>query len=192
MTEDVLLLDTHAEVFVWLGQLTDANEKQTAFEIGQGKSGGNQDGPTQRASALAALNSAFSSSSTKPPSPRPTGSSGTQRKAAIAALSSVLTEEQKQAGKNTLPEDAEDEAAAAEETGEADEDDHGGNTDNLRYTYDQVKAKSENPAAGIDLKHREAYLSDEDFEAILEMPKEAFYKLPKWKQDQLKKKVDLF
>lgn len=38
----------------------------------------------------------------------------------------------------------------------------------------------------------QAYLSDEDFEAILEMPKEAFYKLPKWKQDQLKKKVDLF
>lgn len=35
LTEDVLLLDTHAEVFVWLGQLTDTNEKQTAFEIGQ-------------------------------------------------------------------------------------------------------------------------------------------------------------
>ncbi|XP_019154980.1 PREDICTED: villin-2-like [Ipomoea nil] len=257
LTEDVLFLDTHAEVFVWLGQMTDANEKQTAFEIGQkyidlaasldglspkvplyrvtegnepcffttfftywdvaksnahgnsfqkkiflllgighsteGKSSGGQDGPTQRASALAALNSAFSSSSTKPPSPRTIGQ-GSQRKAAIAALSSVLTEEQKQAGDEAEGEDSEaraaEQGAASEEAGE---EYHGGSDGSMPvYTYDQVKAKSENPAAGIDLKHREAHLSDEDFEAILEMNKEAFYKLPKWKQDQLKKKVDLF
>ena len=35
LTEDVLILDTHAEVFVWIGQLVDAKEKQNAFEIGQ-------------------------------------------------------------------------------------------------------------------------------------------------------------
>lgn len=35
LTEDVLILDTHAEVFVWVGQSVDPSEKQSAFEIGQ-------------------------------------------------------------------------------------------------------------------------------------------------------------
>ncbi|VFQ86166.1 unnamed protein product [Cuscuta campestris] len=161
LTEDVLILDTHAEVFIWVGQLTDLTEKQTAFEVGQkyiemassleglspsvplykvtegnepcfftaffswdpakaithgnsfqkkvmlllgsGHAAGERsehDGPTQRASALAALNSAFSSSSSspsKPSSPRPIGvAQGSQRAAAIAALSTVLTAENKQ------------------------------------------------------------------------------------------------
>lgn len=30
-----MVLDTHAEVFVWVGQSADSKEKQTAFEIGQ-------------------------------------------------------------------------------------------------------------------------------------------------------------
>lgn len=38
----------------------------------------------------------------------------------------------------------------------------------------------------------QAYLSDEEFESVLGMTKEAFYKVPKWKQDVHKKKVDLF
>ena len=45
---------------------------------------------------------------------------------------------------------------------------------------------------GIDFKRREAYLSDEEFQSVLGMNKEAFYKLPKWKQDMNKRKVDLF
>lgn len=63
----------------------------------QEKSNGmNQGGPTQRASALAALNSAFSPT----PGAKPTGpvrtsgvSQGSQRAAAVAALSTVLTAE---------------------------------------------------------------------------------------------------
>ncbi|KAM5558785.1 hypothetical protein ABKV19_020461 [Rosa sericea] len=35
LTEDILILDTHAEVFVWVGQCVDAKEKQNAFEIGK-------------------------------------------------------------------------------------------------------------------------------------------------------------
>lgn len=64
-------------------------------------------GPTQRASALAALNSAFSSPS--PPksssAPRPAGASqASQRAAAIAALSNVLTAEKKQSSESGSPE----------------------------------------------------------------------------------------
>jgi gelsolin len=55
-------------------------------------------GPRQRAEALAALNSAFKSSSvTKKITPRPSANGrGSQRAAAVAALSSVLTAENKQ------------------------------------------------------------------------------------------------
>ncbi|GMI65726.1 villin 2 [Hibiscus trionum] len=35
LTEDILILDTHAEVFVWVGQHVDATEKQSVFEIAQ-------------------------------------------------------------------------------------------------------------------------------------------------------------
>lgn len=59
--------------------------------------GGNQGGPRQRAEALAALNSAFNSSSTsRTVTPRPAGTGqGSQRAAAVAALSNVLTAEKK-------------------------------------------------------------------------------------------------
>ncbi|GMI79643.1 villin 2 [Hibiscus trionum] len=35
LTEDIMILDTHEEVFVWVGQYVDATEKESAFEIGQ-------------------------------------------------------------------------------------------------------------------------------------------------------------
>jgi len=35
LTEDIMILDTHSEVFVWVGQHVDAKQKQQAFEIGQ-------------------------------------------------------------------------------------------------------------------------------------------------------------
>jgi hypothetical protein len=59
--------------------------------------GSSQGGPTQRASALAALSSAFNSSpGSKTTAPRPSGiGQGSQRAAAVAALSSVLTAEKK-------------------------------------------------------------------------------------------------
>ncbi|CAI0374945.1 unnamed protein product [Linum tenue] len=157
LTEDVLVLDTRAEVFVWVGQSVDPKEKQSAFDIGQqylemaaaleglslnvpmyrvtegnepsffttyfswdstkatalgnsfqkkmallfgikheDKSNGNQGGgATQRASALAALSSAFNPSSGKssPRSQDRTNGSNqgpTQRASALAALNSAF------------------------------------------------------------------------------------------------------
>ncbi|XP_020539416.1 villin-3 isoform X2 [Jatropha curcas] len=296
LTEDILILDTHAEVFVWIGQSVDPKEKQNAFDIGQkyiemaasldglspnvplykvtegnepsffttyfswdtskAMAAGNsfqkkvallfgvghhaaeaQDrsngsgGPTQRASALAALNSAFSSSSgSKTTASRPSGpSQGSQRAAAVAALSQVLTAEKKKTpetspsrspppestegkSENSLSEvEGSEEAAEGKETEEVasvsesvgedseskqdteqDETTYGGTDADNTFSYDQLKAHSENPVTGIDFKRREAYLSAEDFENIFGMPKAEFYKLPKWKQDIQKKKVDLF
>ncbi|KAL4571682.1 hypothetical protein LXL04_018445 [Taraxacum kok-saghyz] len=291
LTEDTLILDTHAEVFIWVGQSVDSKEKQTAFEIGQkyielaasldglspfvplykitegnepsffttffswdpakanahgnsfqkkilllfglggghgsepqDRSNGSQTGPTQRASALAALNSAFKSS------PPPTSSSssspkvpsrGSQRAAAVAALSSVLTAEKKGTDNTSPirptrsppseptktespppPPPLSDEGSeVTTETSEPVQDTNGGDDSvtecesvdsQSTFSYEQLRAKSENPVTGIDFKRREAYLSGEEFEGVFGMGKEAFYKIPKWKQDMLKKKVDLF
>ncbi|KAK1420719.1 hypothetical protein QVD17_22543 [Tagetes erecta] len=301
LTEDILILDTHAEVFVWVGQSVDSKEKQSAFEVGQkyiglaasldglspfvplyrvtegnepnffttffswdaakanahgnsfqkkillmfglggghsaesqDKSNGNQGGPTQRASALAALNSAFNSSPSAKSSASPkVPSRGSQRAAAVAALSSVLTAEKKGSSdasparpirsppsesvspvivKSEEPSDGLESNEASEVTTETSEpvqiqemNGDGSATKSTTeenecdsvdsqstFTYEQLKAKSENPVTGIDFKRREAYLSAEEFEAVLGMTKEAFYKIPKWKQDMMKKKVDLF
>lgn len=295
LTEDILILDTHAEVFIWVGQSVDSKEKQTAFEIGQKyiqlaasldglspcvplyrvtegneptffttffswdpakanahgnsfqkkvlllfgfggghasesqeRSNGGQGGPTQRASALAALNSAFKSSppTTKSSASPKVPSRGSQRAAAVAALSSVLTAEKKgadvspvrptrsppseggSATKTEEPSDGVESNEGSEVTTETSEpvqetngEDSAPKNDESEcesvdsqstFSYEQLRAKSENPVTGIDFKRREAYLSAEEFEGVLGMTKEAFYKIPKWKQDMMKKKVDLF
>ncbi|XP_031398722.1 villin-3 isoform X2 [Punica granatum] len=322
LTEDILILDTHAEVFVWVGQSVDSSEKQSAFEIGQkyinmaaslenlspnvplykvtegnepcffttyfswdsakatvqgnsfqkkvallfgavhaleeksngspggprqraealaaltnafhpssGKqsfmdksNGSSGSGPRQRAEALAALNSAFSQSSVGKLSPvqRSSGTGqGSQRAAAVAALSNVLTAESKKKSPDASPtksienapsensspdsqevsEHKETEEAApvtptSVEDSEPKQESEQYETDSASaptiFSYDQLRAKSENPVTGIDFKRREAYLSDEEFQSVLGMTKEAFYKLPRWKQDMHKRKVDLF
>ncbi|KAM7524502.1 hypothetical protein LguiA_014404 [Lonicera macranthoides] len=280
LTEDILILDTHGEVFVWVGQSADPKEKPAAFEIGQKyveiavsldglsprvplykvtegnepcffttffswdpakatekSNGSNQGGggPTQRASALAALNSAFNSSPGIRPvaTSRPSGGAGgqgSQRAAAVAALSQVLTAEKKSPDvsparstrsplteaspvarkreNETVVEDS-TEASEAKETEtfeptpeingedstpkiEAEQDENNSGSAQSTFSFERLQAKSTNPVTGIDFKRREAYLSEEEFKIVFGMMKEAFYKLPKWKQDMLKRKVDLF
>ncbi|XP_010922147.1 villin-2 [Elaeis guineensis] len=332
LTEDILILDTHAEVFIWVGQSVDPKEKQNAFEIGQkyielaatleglspdvplyrvtegnepcffttyfswdgtkavvqGNSfqkklsllfgtafqasesslrsntsnhGGptqrasalaalssafnpssallqpsarsntpNHGGPTQRASALAALSSAFNPSAPKSAAPKPSHPrQGSQRAAAVAALSTVLTAEQKVAqsegmadqfrSRSPSPEqsvaDSEKTDGASCEMGdpleisaegmeERESEDNGADSELKEdspvdedgggriFSYEQLKSKSRNPVRGIDYKRREAYLSDDEFQTVFGMAREAFYQQPKWKQDMHKKKVDLF
>ncbi|PIA48472.1 hypothetical protein AQUCO_01400812v1 [Aquilegia coerulea] len=297
LTEDMLILDTHAEVFVWVGQSVDTKEKEKAFEIGQkyiemasaweglsrdvplykvtegnepcffttyfswepvkatvhgnsfekkvqllfglahasenqnkSKSNGSgQGGPTQRASALAALSSAFNPSSpSKSVTPRAsTSGQGSQRAAAVAALSNVLTAEKKRQSPDVSPPpssrssvadlNASDEVKSesapevddvqevevkgrvesvsesnGEDSGVKQEEQTHENGDGSTFPYDQLKTKSTDPVTGIDFKRREAYLSEEEFQTVMGMTKEAFYRQPRWKQDMQKKKVDLF
>nr|XP_043611110.1 villin-3-like [Erigeron canadensis] len=268
LPEDILILDTHAEVFVWVGHAVDQKEKKAALDLGQkyieraenldglcprvplykvtdgnepsffttyfswepaktlihgnafqkkitilfgaghAEGQGNQGGgATQRASAMAALNSAFNSSGGGKGPAAVGSSSGSQRRAAVAALSGVLTdtkiEEPSPVESPEKPEEAPEEVPVepSEPVPEEDdsepkvaieEDENGILSSQSTFSYEQVRVKSENPIPGIDLKRREAYLSVEEFESILGMSKAEFYQLPKWKQDLTKKKVDLF
>ncbi|XP_057547809.1 villin-3-like [Amaranthus tricolor] len=339
LTEDMMILDTHVEIFVWVGQSVDPKEKQTAFDIGQNyiqlagsleglspkiplyritegnepcffttyfswepakgivqgnsfqkkvmllfgaghsaetpsrsnggatqrasalaalsnafnpssgekssasdrSNGSNQGGATQRAAALAALSTALNSSPENQPAavtaPRPVNTGqGSQRAAALAALSSALTAEKTpdasparsvrspsppadgtpsankeiESSAPEVVEDSQSEATEAQETASVEpefvsngeesvsKDDAeqqeltGSGSTQSTFSYEQLRAKSENPVTGIDFKRREAYLSDEEFLSIFDATKEEFYKLPRWKQDMQKKKFDLF
>ncbi|KAF3452761.1 hypothetical protein FNV43_RR03194 [Rhamnella rubrinervis] len=60
------------------------------------------------------------------------------------------------------------------------------------YPYDRLKTTSTDPVSEIDVTKRETYLSSEEFKQKFGMSKEAFYKLPKWKQNKLKMALQLF
>ncbi|KAI4335395.1 hypothetical protein L6164_014040 [Bauhinia variegata] len=60
------------------------------------------------------------------------------------------------------------------------------------YPYERLNTNSSGPLPDIDVTRREAYLSAAEFKEKFGMAKEAFYKLPKWKQNKLKIAVQLF
>lgn len=60
-----------------------------------------------------------------------------------------------------------------------------------KYPYEALKGMGSRPA-DVDPAHKELYLSDEDFQAVFGMSHADFAKLPKWKQQNLKKAKDVF
>ncbi|PKU66116.1 villin-5 [Dendrobium catenatum] len=60
------------------------------------------------------------------------------------------------------------------------------------FPYERLKTTSSNPVSEIDITKRETYLSSVEFKEKFGMTKNAFYKLPKWKQNKLKMALQLF
>jgi len=61
---------------------------------------------------------------------------------------------------------------------------------NRVYSYEELKAGP--PPKGLDKMKLESYLSDEEFQGLLHMTKEAFYLLPHWQQDNKRKEIGLY
>ncbi|POM60945.1 Villin-like protein, partial [Phytophthora palmivora] len=59
---------------------------------------------------------------------------------------------------------------------------------NETFSLEQLKAGVE----GIDITLKERYLSDAEFQTVMDMSKDEFAGLPKWKQQAKKKEVGLF
>ncbi|KAL3682226.1 hypothetical protein R1sor_000248 [Riccia sorocarpa] len=170
------------------------------------------DGTTQRRNAMAALSFVFGSPVDHPTSPRSSvggsprtpsthiNSASSQRAAALAALSAALG--QPQAESSTFPSDADWVAVSspsvksddgASEAGTAvDEELEESPSGDGTFEYERLRVTSANPVVGINPKKRESYLSDEAFEKLFKMKKVKFYEMPKWKQDQRKRVLDLF
>ncbi|ONM24174.1 Villin-4 [Zea mays] len=60
------------------------------------------------------------------------------------------------------------------------------------YLYERLKTTAADPVTEIDVTRRETYLSSTEFKEKFGMTKEAFSKLPKWKQNRLKIALQLF
>ncbi|TVU42082.1 hypothetical protein EJB05_08470, partial [Eragrostis curvula] len=60
------------------------------------------------------------------------------------------------------------------------------------YPYERLKTTATDPVTEIDVTRRETYLSMAEFKDKFGMTKEAFSKLPKWKQNRLKIALQLF
>ncbi|XP_052098533.1 actin-binding LIM protein 1-like isoform X3 [Mytilus californianus] len=60
------------------------------------------------------------------------------------------------------------------------------------YPYETLKITNFDLPRDVDLNRLEIHLDEEDFQNILEVPRNEFYRLPLWKQNDMKKKVDLF
>ncbi|KAF8396928.1 hypothetical protein HHK36_018563 [Tetracentron sinense] len=60
------------------------------------------------------------------------------------------------------------------------------------FPYERLKVTSNNPVPSVDVTKREAYLSSEEFQDKFGMTKEAFYELPKWRQNKIKTSLHLF
>ncbi|XP_057866984.2 villin-4 isoform X1 [Cryptomeria japonica] len=62
----------------------------------------------------------------------------------------------------------------------------------ITFPYERLKISSPDPVSDIDVTKRETYLSSEEFREKFGMTKEAFYKMPKWKQNKQKIALNLF
>ncbi|KAL5110494.1 Actin-binding LIM protein 1 [Taenia crassiceps] len=58
--------------------------------------------------------------------------------------------------------------------------------------YKDLVASLGRPPKGIDRTRLEMYLSDLEFEKVFQLSRVAFYRLPEWKRNDLKRRVDLF
>ncbi|KAK4481826.1 hypothetical protein RD792_012737 [Penstemon davidsonii] len=134
-----------------------------------------------RSAAIAALSAGFEKPAlprglTIPRSPKVSPETSKPKSEAISRQNSVETSKLKP---ETIQEDVKEDEA---------EDDEGLPI----YPYDRLKTTSTDPAADIDITKRETYLSSVEFKEKFGMPKDAFYKLPKWKQNKLKMALHLF
>ncbi|XP_031567014.1 actin-binding LIM protein 3-like [Actinia tenebrosa] len=60
------------------------------------------------------------------------------------------------------------------------------------YRYSELMTSNYQLPKGVDKTMLETYLTPEEFQKVFSMPREEFYKLPQWKQNQYKKKALLF
>jgi hypothetical protein len=171
---------------------------------------------TQRAAAMAALTPHLTSEIPQPLSSpgttkiggfhRMQTSSNSQRAAAMAALSSVLGTPATPPSSNHAEDDwiavlslvskvdALGDSDTLFESTSSKSEDGGEENEEISevFGYERLKTSSTDPAPKINLKRREAYLSSEEFEKLFGITQTQFYEMPKWKQDQRKKVLDLF
>ncbi|GAB2246871.1 hypothetical protein Droror1_Dr00006753 [Drosera rotundifolia] len=141
------------------------------------KSGAEADNgnPAQKAAAIAALTSTFEQAPSEPILPRSLGDASKPAPELNHSEESMSSRIEAL----TIQEDAKEDEV---------DDDEGLPT----YPYERLVTSSADPVTDIDVTKRETYLSGVEFKEKFGMAKDAFSKLPKWKQNKLKVALQLF
>lgn len=183
--EDVFLLDTYTQLFVWIGSQSTQEEKSKALEfaqrfIAEADDGRDPDIPIIRVNAGA-----------EPPmfAAQFLGwDADHHRKNAFvdpyqARLDALAAEKAKKSGANTPPPAPVAAAAAPAPAANIVPPKPG------THSLDDLKGGI---PAGVDPTMKEEYLDDATFATVFKMDRAAFRALAKWKRDDLKKKAGLF
>lgn len=176
--DDIAFLDTYTELWVWVGEKSNKEEKLKAFEIAQKQNANSLDGrdPDCPINLVRAGN--------EPPQFTrhflnwvKTASHGLSHDdAAFAKMAGVKADSQFVSMK------AEDLAKIVESQGYLD-------PETNKFPLDALL--NEFPS-GVQPDKKEYYLSDEDFTAVFKMSREEFKDLKQWKKERLKKEKGLF
>ncbi|KAJ4782467.1 Villin-like 1 [Rhynchospora pubera] len=182
-TEDALILDSHNEIFIWVGLCSNFKSKDQALLLG--KKFLEAEVGHQRSIGIPIY---VIGEGNEPPfftcffdwDPSKTNMYGNsfERKLALVKGSSNKTE--------TNEKDAVTRKQFQSEATKLQE------TNSVIYPYEILKVHANTPITGIDVTRREAYMSAEEFQDKFRMTKDQFYKLPKWRQNKLKSDLDLF
>jgi len=166
--DDVFLLDTFEEVFVWVGTGSNAQEKEEAFKaaleyVQKAPDGRSKDTPVYKIEAgnepplFTAHFHGWDYSKTAIGDPYEAAKAAAKGLTKVTSMDSVYSFLDPK--KHKFP-----------------------------YTDLKVKGKIDK----IDLKRRHEYLSDEEFKNIFKVTLEEFDKFPEWKKTDLRKKAALF
>uniref|UniRef100_A0A0A9DEA5 HP domain-containing protein n=1 Tax=Arundo donax TaxID=35708 RepID=A0A0A9DEA5_ARUDO len=175
-----------------------------------------------RSPAFTALAANFESSSNRnlstppvvkklyPKSVTPDSSNTSSKSSGIAALTGSLDRPTQTPTPRTVKDGSESEKPKQEEDAKEDTDAMASRVESLTinedvkenepeddeglpvYPYERLKTTAADPVTEIDVARRETYLSSAEFKEKFGMTKEAFSKLPKWKQNRLKIALQLF
>jgi len=172
INDDVMMLDTFDEVFVWIGRDSNQKERDNSLQaaldyIKNAPDGRSADTPVFRVTA-----------GSEPPN-FTCHFLGWNESKALDFSDPYLKKlgQMSQAGPQ--------EKKGPERVTAA----HIGFKTGVTYPADQLKA---GPIEGVDPSHKEQYLSDADFQKIFHCTKEEFSHLPEWKKGAKKKEVGLF
>jgi len=165
--DDVMILDTYDEIFIWVGSGANEFEKKESYKTAYSYLNSDPTGRTADNTVIIVVRQGFEP-------PQFTGHFhpwDTEIWAGGKTFQELIEEVGRENAGIAL---LEDEAKKYTQT----------------HPYDVLKRRI--PPEGVDVTKKEMYLAEEDFEQVFHMSKEDFLQLPEWKRINHKKEVGLF
>ena len=169
--DDVMILDTYQEVFVWIGKGANADEKKNALATAVEYIKTDTSGRTLQSTVLHTLKQGY----------EPTNFTSHFIAWDPAKWSAGTTYEQLKA-----------EALAAGGSGNLVTSVQDSLTQLNKATYTFAELTSSSLPEGVDATKKEQYLSEKEFQSVFGITKTEYNALPAWKAQGLKKKTNLY